>query len=237
MALYAEYEIGCAALPLVAVKRRVPEATLAVRMHPNDRGHRTFVVTADGAAGALEAAFEAVAFVGEYSLVAEVGNRRRYKVVPGVSMEGQLGDAVDDLSELRALATADLLVEEIRVTRSGWRQAGWFADRDALDRLRAFWQRNGTFRLRRLTREREDDPDDVLTDRQREALLTAAEMGYFEIPRRASLADVAAELGITASSLSERLRRAQSRLIETAVDSYKGPHDWGSGSPRSAPDP
>ncbi|MDG5776024.1 helix-turn-helix domain-containing protein [Haloarculaceae archaeon H-GB2-1] len=44
-------------------------------------------------------------------------------------------------------------------------------------------------------------------------------MGYFAIPRTASLDDVAAELGISASSLSERLRRAQTHLVETTVAS------------------
>jgi len=40
-------------------------------------------------------------------------------------------------------------------------------------------------------------------------------MGQFDIPRQASLEDVAAELDISASSLSERLRRAQTHLVET----------------------
>jgi predicted DNA binding protein len=42
-------------------------------------------------------------------------------------------------------------------------------------------------------------------------------MGYYEIPQAASLDAVADRLGITASSLSERLRRAQTHLIETTV--------------------
>lgn len=45
----------------------------------------------------------------------------------------------------------------------------------------------------------------------------AYEAGYFEIPRAASLTGVAADLGISASSLSERLRRAQTHLAETTV--------------------
>ena len=56
-----------------------------------------------------------------------------------------------------------------------------------------------------------------LTNDQYEVLAEAARMGYFEVPRAASQADVAAELGITASSLSERLRRAQAYLAETTL--------------------
>lgn len=52
-----------------------------------------------------------------------------------------------------------------------------------------------------------------LTDTQREALVLAYERGYFDSPRRASLADVAEELGISQQSLSSRLRRGQKRLV------------------------
>jgi predicted DNA binding protein len=124
------------------------------------------------------------------------------------------------LGDLRALATADAIVERIRVTPSGWVQTTWFADRAAFDAFRAFWGRNDCFSLRRLTHDGDPEPPgDGLTDRQQEALRTAYEMGYFGIPRDASLDDVAAELGVSASSLSERLRRAQTHLIETTVAS------------------
>jgi predicted DNA binding protein len=124
------------------------------------------------------------------------------------------------LDDLRALATADAIVERIRVTPSGWVQTTWFADRAAFDAFRSFWGRNDCFSLRRLTHDGDPEPPgDGLTDRQQEALRTAYEMGYFGIPRGASLDDVAAELGVSASSLSERLRRAQTHLIETTVAS------------------
>lgn len=63
----------------------------------------------------------------------------------------------------------------------------------------------------------DDDPDPGMIDRQREALLAAHEMGYFEILRAATLTEVATVLGISVSSLSERLRRVQTRLIERSV--------------------
>ncbi|WP_435078669.1 helix-turn-helix domain-containing protein [Halococcus sp. AFM35] len=54
-----------------------------------------------------------------------------------------------------------------------------------------------------------------LTDDQREALLTAFEMHYYDIPRGAHADDVADELGISHQALSERLRRAYEGLIAT----------------------
>jgi len=104
------------------------------------------------------------------------------------------------------------------VLPDGWRQTGWFADRDVFNRFSSFWGRNAGFQLHRLTRDGESQPPgDGLTDRQREALRIAYELGYFDIPRGASLEDVAAELDVTPSSVSERLRRAQTRLIEETV--------------------
>jgi len=221
MGLVAEYEIPCAHLPLVDVAAAVPDATLDVEIQFNHGARPPFLVHATHDDHApIERAFASSTFVDTYALVGRAGETRRYQIRPSVSMEAQLGDHLDDLDDLRALATAEAIVERIRVTPTGWVQTGWFADRAAFDAFRAFWQRNDCFSLRRLTRDGEPEaPGDGLTDRQREALRTAYEMGYFAIPRRASLDDVATELGITASSLSERLRRAQTHLIETTVAS------------------
>lgn len=55
-----------------------------------------------------------------------------------------------------------------------------------------------------------------LTDRQREVLEKAHEMGYFDHPRRANKGEVATELGITTSTFSEHLAMAQKKLM-TAI--------------------
>lgn len=219
MSLVAEYEITCECLPFVAVATAVPGATLEIDIQPNHGDCSPFLVHATHEDPAsIERAFESAAFVAEFTLVGRTNETRRYQVFPAVSLEAQLGEQVQNLSQLRALATTDAIIRRIRVTPTGWIQTGWFADRAVLDEFRVFWQRNGGFSLRQLTLDGETEkPRDGLTDPQREALQTAYEMGYFEIPRTASLDDVAGELGITASSLSERLRRAQTHLVETAV--------------------
>jgi hypothetical protein len=221
MGLVAEFEIDCDALPLVDVAAAVPEATIEVEIQFNHGNRPPFIVhVTHGSPDEIERAFESTPFTDEYRLVGRAGETRRYQLVAATSMEEQLGDALDDLDGLRALATTDSTIERIRATPTGWIQTGWFADRDAFDAFRRFWQANAGFRLRQLTRDGEPEaPGDGLTDPQREALRTAYEMGYFAIPRTASLDDVADELGITASSLSERLRRAQTHLVETTVAS------------------
>ncbi|WP_222920199.1 helix-turn-helix domain-containing protein [Natrinema sp. SYSU A 869] len=221
MELVAEYEIICESLPLVEVAETFPEATLETMIGPDQGRHPPFITTViHDSPERVEQAFESATFVGEYSLIDRTDQRRRYKILPSVGMEDQLGEAVDDLAALRALAHTDSIIDRIRVTPTGWVQTGRFADMETLDDFRTFWQRNGAFRLCRLTRGTDAAAtDDGLTDPQFEAVRIAYEMGYFEIPRTASLEDVAAELGISASSLSERLRRAQTHLVETTIAS------------------
>lgn len=62
----------------------------------------------------------------------------------------------------------------------------------------------------------------ALTDRQLDALATALSMGYYEVPRGATLADVAGALGIAESSASEVLRRAERAVFTRVLDRYGG---------------
>ncbi|RQG96590.1 helix-turn-helix domain-containing protein [Natrarchaeobius chitinivorans] len=55
---------------------------------------------------------------------------------------------------------------------------------------------------------------ETLTDRQREALRIARDLGYFAVPREASVEDVAAELGCAPGTAAEHLRKAERRVVE-----------------------
>jgi predicted DNA binding protein len=54
----------------------------------------------------------------------------------------------------------------------------------------------------------------TLTDRQREVIETAFELGYYEIPRRTTHADIATALDLSGSTIDEHLRKAEARLME-----------------------
>lgn len=69
----------------------------------------------------------------------------------------------------------------------------------------------------------ERDPLARLTDRQREAVTTAHELGYYETPRRASFENVAEALECAPSTANELLRRAESVLVEELLD---GRGEW-----------
>lgn len=56
-----------------------------------------------------------------------------------------------------------------------------------------------------------------LTPEQREAIVLAARRGYFSTPRAASLDELAAEIGITQQALSQRIRRANEKIVLEAL--------------------
>ena len=62
----------------------------------------------------------------------------------------------------------------------------------------------------------------TLTDRQLTAASTARQLGYYEVPRDATLEDVADELGCAESTASVLLRRAERDLFSHVLDRYGG---------------
>lgn len=91
--------------------------------------------------------------------------------------------------------------------------------RAELGDLRTHCQENDiSFRLVRLFSMTEPKMGQFnVSEKQLEVLVTALEMGYFEIPRDATLTEVADEIGISPNSASERLRRAQTNLLNNTV--------------------
>ena len=61
------------------------------------------------------------------------------------------------------------------------------------------------------------DPDSVVSDRQRELIETAVDLGYYDTPRTCTVTRLAEHLGIAKSTASERLHRAESAIIRAFV--------------------
>lgn len=57
-----------------------------------------------------------------------------------------------------------------------------------------------------------------LTERQREVLQIAYEMGYFERPKQANATEIAAELGIAQSTFTEHLVTAQRKIFDDVLE-------------------
>lgn len=57
----------------------------------------------------------------------------------------------------------------------------------------------------------------LLTDRQREILITAVEQGYYDVPRRAGIRDLADEIGLSVATVGEHLQKIEARILTQAV--------------------
>lgn len=120
-----------------------------------------------------------------------------------------------------AWSDLDISFMHSKATTNGWEARMRMPDRDALQAYREVCEEKGiSFQLHSVYEEwnNQMENDGRLTKPQRNALTTARELGYFEIPRRSSLAEVATELGITAQSLSERLRRGVPVLVDSVLN-------------------
>lgn len=59
--------------------------------------------------------------------------------------------------------------------------------------------------------------DDQLTERQREILRTAVEMGYYEEPRQTNYQELADELELSSGTVGEHLRKIESTVLKRLV--------------------
>ncbi|MDG5760344.1 helix-turn-helix domain-containing protein [Natronococcus sp. A-GB1] len=105
------------------------------------------------------------------------------------------------------------------VTEGRWRIRVRFVSRDQLEAFREhFAEREVSFRLHDLAEpETAHHTFGTLTTSQHEALLTAAERGYYRVPREVSTAELGEELGISHQAVSELLRRGTENLIAATL--------------------
>jgi len=62
-----------------------------------------------------------------------------------------------------------------------------------------------------------DTPVSALTDRQREALLAALDLGYYEHPRQATHEDIAERLGCESNTASEHIQKAEAKVLNEVL--------------------
>lgn len=121
---------------------------------------------------------------------------------------------------VRSLLRNTVVVEAVAGER--WTLCLRFAQFDELTRFRERADETRLSleprRLRDESRVDESASETRLTDLQRRTLAVALREGYFEVPRSATLSDLAAELDVSKQAVSERLRRAVSILAADAVE-------------------
>ncbi|XVH32115.1 helix-turn-helix domain-containing protein [Haloferacaceae archaeon DSL9] len=108
--------------------------------------------------------------------------------------------------------------------KAAFRDRAWhlklrFIDEPQLREFKSYFdQRGAPFEIRRLHRNPKlKQLEFDLTPAQYEVLVTGLERGYFEVPRRTQISELADELGISTNSVSQRLRRATAALVESTL--------------------
>jgi len=101
-------------------------------------------------------------------------------------------------------------------TRDGWDVRLLFPERDAAGAAQDVCEEYDIDMTIRsvgvLSCDRPRQPPD-LTEEQSDALLSALEVGYFDVPRETDLQELASRFDISHQALSERLRRGQRALV------------------------
>ena len=138
----------------------------------------------------------------------------------------ELGPLVGYLSEGSTASIETAILSEGR-----WTLRVWFPVRDDVSEVLAFDPDGGTsagggldpdaavdVEVERVytAADLERSPFD-LSDAQYEAVQLALHTGYYDIPRDATTADLAARAGVSQQAVSERLRRAHGRLARSAI--------------------
>lgn len=154
-----------------------------------------------------------------------------------VALDGEWLYRMAWVDDIKAVVQS-LVYEKGTITDAHGRNDRWslrivFPDHDALSRTYDYCQEEGlTIDVESVT-EMDDEPGGQfgLTEAQYETLITAYEAGYFEVPRAVTVDELSDELGVSAQSVSERLRRGHEKLIggalPAAVEEASDEHDVG----------
>ncbi|MFB6163908.1 MAG: helix-turn-helix domain-containing protein [Haloarculaceae archaeon] len=203
----AEYQVPASAFVLGEVLTARP-ASFSVdfeQIVPTQESPLAYLWTGPENADGFESAAAADSTVRELARLASLDDGSLYRIDWMTNVNPLLDRlAFDDVTLVTATATDDEWF--LRLRFSSRRDAGAFQ----------------TFLYRRDVDHRLISVHDLeepkiaqygVTKKQRAALVTAFELGYFDVHRTATLQDVAAALDISDKAASERLRRRQSTLI------------------------
>lgn len=130
---------------------------------------------------------------------------------------------VDTKEEINSIFDMAGTLVEATGNADTWDVVVRFDARDSLSELQSHFEGEHTaFELKRIySPERPSRPEFNLTPEQVETLVTAVETGYFAVPKRATLADVAERRGVSTTATSECLRRAVVTLTRNTLQRHR----------------
>ncbi len=211
MGTIAEFDIPIDEFVLGTTLHDVPDLEVEIERlvaHDHDRLMPFVWLTADDFE-AVDTALEADSTIKSCELVSRVDGDRLYRMewVSAIEMV------------VHILLEEEGTILDATGQTDGWHVRVLFPNRDSLSRTYDFANEQDlsftVVRIYELDTRRQGRFG--LTDDQQRTLAAATKLGYFDVPRGITQADLAEELGISHQALSERLRRAQRTLNENAI--------------------
>ncbi|MFC4357239.1 helix-turn-helix domain-containing protein [Halobium salinum] len=158
-------------------------------------------------AGSVDAAVEALddrSLVASVEVLTEVENRALLQV--------EWTDAVNGVVD--ALLETDGAIVSGKAVRGSWKFRLRFPDHYQLRQFTALCTESDVaFDVEGVYNPHPPGDESRLTSVQWDTLMAAHEKGYFEVPRRATLSDLAAEFDVSEQAISQRLRRAMNVVV------------------------
>lgn len=173
-------------------------------------GLMPFVWVATDEFDAFEDALEADPSVEDFSVLSNPDDERLYRLAWS-----------DDVERAMSLLFRNGAITTASTTGESWELRVMCPEHDSVSELYDLCEENG-LSLAVDSIYRLDGGEGLthgLTEPQHDSLLKANEMGYYDVPRRVTLSELADELGVSHQALSERLRRGHGRLIDHSLKS------------------
>lgn len=205
MSLVVEFRLRGDPLEMPAVAAALPEVDLEIERWRKSGTQVIWYLWARGTdLERVAGECRALANVEEVKVIGQGNDERLYRLTMDPAVEAP----PDRLLAEGTLTEGSVEPDCLHLT-------GRISARDALIAVFDYLRSNDiSVAVERLARSGDGSTDRRLTDKQLEALVVAHELGYFDEATSVTQADVAAELGVSRSAVSERLRRAQHQLVE-----------------------
>ncbi|WP_136603152.1 helix-turn-helix domain-containing protein [Salinigranum halophilum] len=212
MSIVAEFTIEAEQFLLGRVLRAGGGMNIEIeRVVPASKQVMPYVWVSGGDRTAFEEAVRATDEVRELLHLDTIGERSLYRIGWDETVESLIYGMVETNATILEAHGRDNWLFRIR-----------FNDHESLSAFSEYCQihdiRLNVRRVHNLTADEVDDDPFDLTDEQREAIELALQKGYFEVPRQATLSDLAVDLDVSQQAISERLRRGTQKVMDVVVD-------------------
>ncbi|WP_117593162.1 helix-turn-helix domain-containing protein [Haloprofundus halophilus] len=213
MGVVAEFSIPVESFALAETFDRVPDVHVEVdRLATHSREWVLPFLWVSSESESTEVVRETVAddsTVDELTVVGEWASIALYNVHWSESVQ----QLVDEITDQHGVALS------ARAHDGKWSLRLRFVDRSIFEDFRTYFDDHDLrFELVRIREMQEPKQREYgLTTPQRETLVTAFEMGYFTVPRKTNITDLADELGVSPNAVSQRLRRANASLVQNTL--------------------